>query len=129
MTTQITNGIKISVVSVYRPDYYNPTLLERYVFSYTVTIENHNTFPVQLLSRHWYIFDANVRHYEVQGEGVLGIKPIIAANGKHEYSSWCSLQAELGSMHGTYEMLCLHDSQLFNVAIPNFPLIAPYRLN
>jgi len=48
---------------------------QRYVFSYTVTIENHGEIPAKLLTRHWYITDADGNVQEVEGDGVVGEQP------------------------------------------------------
>ena len=37
----------------------------RFVFAYTITIENISSLPFQLLSRHWLIKDANKKVEEV----------------------------------------------------------------
>ncbi|MEI2824361.1 MAG: ApaG domain [Chitinophagaceae bacterium] len=55
MTSMISEGIKVSVETTYQPDFSNP-LQSEFVFSYHITIENHNAFPVKLHRRHWYIF-------------------------------------------------------------------------
>ena len=39
----------------------------RYVFAYTITIENCGNVPAQLLRRRWVITDANNRVQEVEG--------------------------------------------------------------
>ena len=58
MVSKISEGVKVSVETFYQPEYSNPITSE-YMFAYRITIENHNSFPVQLLRRHWYIFDSN----------------------------------------------------------------------
>ncbi|MFT5118668.1 MAG: ApaG protein, partial [Kiritimatiellia bacterium] len=50
---------------------------KRFVFAYTITIENVSDTPFQLVSRHWVIQDANLKVEEVYGEGVVGEQPII----------------------------------------------------
>ena len=70
MTAQVTNGVKITVKTNYREKYSNPDQ-EHFVFSYEITIENQNDFAVQLLRRHWEIFDSNGSLKEVDGEGVV----------------------------------------------------------
>ncbi|MFZ9661937.1 MAG: ApaG domain, partial [Chitinophagaceae bacterium] len=72
MISKVTEGVKVSVETFYQEDYSNPKM-EEYMFAYRITIENHNPFSVKLLSRHWYIFDSNASHSEVEGEGVIGV--------------------------------------------------------
>ena len=74
MVSKISEGVTISVETFYQPDYSNPQESE-FMFAYRITIENNNTFPVQLLRRHWYIFDSDSTYREVEGEGVIGIQP------------------------------------------------------
>ena len=50
-----------------------------YAFGYEITIHNQSGDDVQLMDRHWLISDANGQQTEVQGQGVVGQQPIIAA--------------------------------------------------
>ncbi len=50
-------------------------------FAYTITISNDSDLPVQLLSRHWIITDADNEVQEVRGEGVVGEQPVIPPAG------------------------------------------------
>jgi len=128
MVTEITEGIKVSVEAVYQPEYSNPES-EHFMFAYKITIENLGDFSVQLLRRHWYIFDSNNNHREVEGEGVIGQQPIISPGEKYEYVSGCNLKSDIGSMEGSYQMLREIDGETFDVSIPKFPLIADHKLN
>jgi ApaG protein len=103
MESAVTEGIKISVEQFYQPDYSNPQQRE-FMFAYRVSIENNNSYSVQLLRRHWYIKDSSTEKREVEGEGVIGVQPIIAPNEKYQYISGCNLKSELGQMYGTYLM-------------------------
>lgn len=128
MVSRVTEGIKVSVESFYQPDYSNP-LNNEFMFAYRITIENRNTFPVKLLRRHWYIFDSNASHREVEGEGVVGVQPQIQAGEKYQYISGCNLKSELGRMHGTYLMEDMHAKKQFSVDIPLFDMVVPFKLN
>ena len=128
MVAQITEGIKVSVETTYQPEYSNPAN-EHFMFAYKIHIENLSHFSVQLLNRHWAIFDSNGSAREVAGEGVVGQQPIIEPGEFHEYVSGCNLQTEMGTMCGTYEMKRLVDDEHFEVNIPKFLLEAPYKLN
>ncbi len=75
MVTKITDGVKISVETIYQPEYSNPAN-EHFMFAYRVNIENMTENSVQLLNRHWHIFDSNGTKREVKGEGVVGLQPI-----------------------------------------------------
>ena len=128
MVTQITEGVKISVESVYQKEYSNPDN-EHYMFAYRISIENLGTDTIQLLRRHWNIFDSNGTRREVDGEGVVGLQPVIAPGESHEYMSGCNLQTDMGYMEGEYQMMREMDGLIFEADIPRFILAAPYRLN
>jgi ApaG protein len=128
MVTQTTEGVKISVETVYQADYSNPSN-EHFMFAYKIQIENLGDQAIQLMNRHWLIFDSNGTHREVEGQGIVGQQPILKAGQKHEYVSGCNLKTEIGTMAGTYEMRRLSDSTTFLVNIPSFSLITPYKLN
>lgn len=86
--------------------------------------------PVKLLSRHWYIFDSIQIQREVEGEGVIGLQPVIKPGDTFEYTSWCPLQSALGKMHGHYSFLELSDvGHKIQVEIPEFVLVASFVLN
>lgn len=128
MVTKITDGVKISVETIYQPEYSNPAN-EHFMFAYRVYIENMTENSVQLLNRHWHIFDSNGTKREVEGEGVVGLQPIIEPGDNHEYVSGCNLKTDMGSMKGSYEMKRIVDGRKFRVNIPEFYLIAPYKMN
>lgn len=128
MISKISEGVKISVETFYQPEYSNP-LNSEYMFAYQITIENNNTFPVKLLSRHWYIYDSNGSMREVKGEGVVGIQPIIPAAGSYQYTSGSNLRTEMGKMHGSYLLENTYNHNSFIVTIPSFDLVAPLKMN
>ncbi len=128
MQTLITSGVKISVENFYQDDYSNP-LESKYVFAYRITIENLNAFSIQLMRRHWFIIDSNTVAKEVEGEGVIGKQPTLNPGEVHQYISWSELQTEVGKMYGYYLMKDLSTDSLFKVSIPEFKLIAPFKLN
>lgn len=128
MVSEITKGVRITVGTQYQEEFSNPDNMH-FIFSYTVIIENMNDFAVQLLRRHWYIFDSSGEQTEVEGEGVVGEQPILAPGQVYEYQSACNLTSDVGKMNGTYTMLRLEDGAFFEVLIPEFQLIVPYKLN
>lgn len=128
MPFKVTAGVKVSVECFFQPDYSNPSNGE-FMFAYRITIENGNPFPVQLISRHWYIFDSNMQRREVEGEGVVGVQPVIQPSDSYQYVSGCNLKTELGKMYGTYQMIDLDTHRSFTVSIPEFVMIAPMKLN
>jgi len=117
----MTRGIRVHVESRHSPDHSRPAL---WFFLYTVTIANHGTETVQLLSRHWIIQDANGRIEEVRGPGVVGDQPILAPGEAYEYTSGCPLPTPFGSMHGTYQMVT-KGGERFDAEIAEFVLREP----
>ncbi|MGA9652091.1 MULTISPECIES: Co2+/Mg2+ efflux protein ApaG [Pedobacter] len=128
MVTAITDGVKVSVETIYQPEYSNPAN-EHFMFAYRVEISNLSDYPVQLMRRQWFIFDSNSSSREVEGEGVVGLQPIIEPGESHVYVSGCNLKTDMGSMQGKYLMKRIVDDAEFDVDIPEFQLVAPYRLN
>ena len=128
MVSLISEGVKVSVEVYYQPDNSNPLQTE-YMFAYRISIENHNSFPVKLHRRHWYIFDSNGSYKEVEGEGVVGVQPSLAPGESYQYVSGCNLNTEMGRMNGTYQMENLHSKKMFEVNIPAFEMIVPFKAN
>ncbi len=128
MTSKISEGIEVSIETFFQKDYSNP-LQNEFMFAYRITIENHNSFPVKLLRRYWEIHDSNSEHREVEGEGVVGVQPLIMPGKQYQYVSGCHLKSEMGKMHGYYTMENLETKELIQVNIPPFKMIAPVKLN
>jgi ApaG protein len=82
-----------------------------------------------LLSRKWIIFDSIGVQSEVNGEGVIGVQPIIKPGEVYRYDSYCPIKSDIGYMKGIYQMKRINDNSLFEVQIPLFELITPCRLN
>ncbi len=128
MVTQITKGIKVSVESSFEGTYYKESKLH-YAFEYSVKIENQSKELVQLDSRHWVILDSLNEEETVDGEGVIGKKPVLKPGQSHTYTSGCLLASPYGAMYGYYRMINLNSTKKFNVMIPVFKLSALFSLN
>lgn len=128
MVTAITQGIKISVETMYQDEYSNPAN-EQFMFAYRIEIENLSDFTIQLLRRQWFIFDSNGTVREVEGPGVVGVQPVLEPGQVHAYVSGCQLTTDVGSMQGNFSMIRVATEAPFKVDIPAFALITPYRLN
>ncbi|WP_310554783.1 Co2+/Mg2+ efflux protein ApaG [Flavobacterium sp.] len=128
MVTQITRGIKISVLTSFEGTYFKNHKMH-FAFSYHITIENHSKDSVQLVARHWDIYDAlNYVEY-VDGEGVIGKKPVLKPGESHTYSSGCLLCSPFGTMLGHFNMINFTTTRNFKVQVPAFRLSAPFALN
>jgi ApaG protein len=128
MVTQITRGIKISVLTNFEGTYFKNHKMH-FAFSYHITIENHSKDSVQLTTRHWEIYDALNQIEFVDGEGVIGKKPVIKPGETHTYSSGCLLCAPIGAMNGYFEMINFTTTKSFKVIVPSFRFSAPFALN
>jgi len=128
MVTAITEGIKISVDTIYQDEHSNPEN-GHFMFAYRISIENLTDFEIQLMRRQWFIFDSNGTVREVEGEGVVGVQPIIMPGDSYSYVSGCNLKTDIGSMRGRYLMRRTLDDLEFLVEIPEFELVVPFRLN
>lgn len=128
MVSQITRGIKISVLTNFEGTYFKNHKIH-FAFSYEITIENHSKDSVQLVSRHWEIFDSLNDLETVDGEGVIGKKPVLKPGESHSYSSGCLLSSPFGAMRGWFNMVNFTTTRSFRVIVPNFRLSAPFALN
>lgn len=128
MVSQITRGIKISVLTAFEGTYFKNHKIH-FAFSYEITIENHSKDSVQLNSRHWEIFDSLNDMETVDGEGVIGKKPVLKPGESHNYSSGCLLASPFGSMRGHFNMVNFTSTKSFKVIVPTFRLSAPFALN
>lgn len=119
--------IKVSAQPKYLTEQSEPAR-NRYVFAYTITIENAGTTAAQLISRHWIITDAMGHVQEVRGEGVVGEQPLLAPGERFQYTSGAVLETPVGTMQGSYQMLA-DDGERFDAQIPLFRLAVPNVLH
>ena len=118
----VTRGVRIIVTPSYLPEHSDP-LERRFVFAYRIRIANESDRWVKLLSRRWIIVDSQGERQEVVGEGVIGAQPELDPGQSFEYSSYCPLGTEWGTMEGEYTMR-IDDDSTFQVAIGRFFLVA-----
>ena len=128
MVTQITRGIKISVLTSFEGTYFKNYKVN-FAFSYQITIENHSKDSVQLISRCWEIFDSLNDKETVIGEGVVGKKPVLKPGESHTYKSGCLLSSPFGAMRGYFNMINFTSTKNFKVIVPSFKLSTPFALN
>jgi ApaG protein len=117
-----TEQVTVTVRPVYLDDR-SDVLARRFVFAYFIDIVNNGPAEVQLLRRHWFITDADGQVEEVEGEGVVGQRPVIPPGGAHRYNSFCVLKTFEGTMEGTY-LMQRENGERFRVQIPRFHLRA-----
>lgn len=119
--------IRIDVATNYVVDQSEPDV-GKYVFVYTITIENLGDIPAKLLSRHWVITDANGKVQEVTGDGVVGEQPLLHPGETFRYSSGAVLETPVGAMEGSYRMEADNGIN-FEAPIPPFTLAVPGMLH
>lgn len=120
-------GIVVRVRPEYLPERSNP-VQPMYFFSYEVNISNTGDLAARLVSRYWRIRDAYGRIEEVRGPGVIGKQPRLEPGDSFQYTSFCPLPTEFGTMEGTYHMV-LDNGTTFDAPIPGFQLISPQAVN
>jgi len=99
MVSLTTHNIKVSAETFYQEKLSKPEVNE-FLFTYRITIENNGSKTVQLLKRVWNVTN----------------------RGMH-------LKTEIGKMTGTYFMHQLIDNKILEIQIPEFKLVAPFKLN
>ena len=128
MVQQVTRGIKISVETIFEGTFYKNYKMH-FAYGYKIKIENQSKDSVQLMERHWKIKDSLNLTETVDGEGVIGKKPVLKPGESHTYTSGCLLASPFGSMSGYYRMVNFTTTKKFKVKVPTFKLSAPFALN
>lgn len=118
-----TFAIEITAQPIYRLEQSDPTI-QKFVWSYEITIANKSEEIIQLLNRYWRIADSKGKVEEVYGAGVIGLQPLIKPSRTFSYTSFCQLATPQGTMEGHYVMQDLSEMH-FTVQIPRFILSAP----
>ena len=126
MFEQETAGILVRVEPHFLPDESEPDE-HRFVWSYTIEIENRSPDSVQLISRFWRLTDANGVTQEVTGAGVVGQQPVIPPGQCFRYTSAAPLAAPSGVMMGAYSMIRVDSGEEFDIAVPLFALDSPHE--
>ncbi len=117
-----TRQIYIFVTPQYLQEQSNPED-NKFVFAYTVYMENRGSIAARLLTRHWIITDSEGKTEEVRGPGVVGEHPHLKPGESFQYTSGAILQTPVGSMMGSYQMRD-ENGELFDAVIPAFTLSA-----
>jgi ApaG protein len=125
MYEQITRGIRVRVRPCFLESQSDPDD-GRFVWAYTVRIENNSDDTVRLRTRYWRITDAKGLTEEVRGDGVVGEQPVIQPGEGYEYTSGAPLATPSGMMVGRYGMETA-TGEKFEVNIPPFSLDSPHE--
>ena len=127
MAKKIHYHVTVAAQAFFLEEQSNPDR-DRYVFAYTVQVQNQGNIAAKLLSRHWIITDANGKVEEIRGEGVVGEQPYLRPGEGFQYTSGAILETSVGSMKGSYQMLA-DDGVTFDADIPAFVLSIPRTLH
>ena len=128
MVQLITRGIRVSVEVFFEGTYFKDYKLN-YSYAYQITIHNQGKEAVQLQSRHWEIIDSLRPKTIIDGEGVIGKKPVISAGKSYTYKSGCLVTSSVGAMDGHYNFINLATTKKFRVYIPKFKLSPAFAMN
>ena len=118
-----TRDVVVRVKTNYLAEQSDP-IESRYVWAYTIEIENHSDETVQLVSRRWRITDGRNKTEEVSGAGVIGEQPRLKPREAFRYTSGCPLTTPSGEMRGAYQMLT-DTGEAFEAEVPAFSLHLP----
>jgi len=136
----ITHSIRVRVRPTYLNDHSEPREA-KFVWAYSIELQNQSLATVQLMNRHWLITDALGKTEEVKGPGVIGKQPILQPGERFNYSSFSHLKTDSGFMRGTFEMKLieaedettkgasfqLNENSLFIIDVPTFSLDSFYK--
>lgn len=115
--------MRINATAFFLPEESDPDD-RKFLFGYTIVIQNEGDHPVQLISRYWRIIDANGKEEEVRGPGVVGQTPRLEPGESFKYQSFCPLKTPWGTMEGEYQMR-RDDGTKFQAKIGRFYLTSP----
>jgi ApaG protein len=127
VSSTTTHGITVQVTAMFLPERSAPQQ-SQFLFAYHITISNTGNETAQLLRRHWVITDAEGEVQEVRGDGVVGEQPVLVPGAHFEYTSYCPLKTNVGTMHGSYTMVRPNGAS-FEAQIAPFTLAVPNALN
>ncbi|WP_409433202.1 Co2+/Mg2+ efflux protein ApaG [Litorimonas sp. RW-G-Af-16] len=125
MFEQRTNDVIVRVEPEYLAEQSSHTD-SRYIWAYTVEIDNQSNEDLQVTGRFWQIADSRGHVQEVRGSGVVGEKPVVKAGEVFRYTSGAPLTAPSGMMRGTYRVENTSGTS-FDVDIPAFVLDSPHE--
>ncbi|MDD1793876.1 Co2+/Mg2+ efflux protein ApaG [Enterovibrio sp. ZSDZ42] len=123
----VNNKFMVRVVTHYAEEQSEPDK-KRYVFSYTITIENNGDRDAQLLRRKWLVTDSNGKKLVIEGDGVVGEQPHIRAGEQYTYTSGTVIETPVGAMQGFYTMVDLNSKE-FDIEVMPFRLALPNILH
>ena len=128
LNSKTTNGINVSAQPKYLgvQEEADSTL---HVFTYRIQIQNNSPYKYRVVRRSWEIFDSLMPNQSVEGDGVIGKKPIILPGDSFSYESFCLIEGDYGFMQGHYSMHNMDLNEVIKIYIPRFNLLSTSFLN
>lgn len=125
MFEQRTGDVVVRVEPEYLAEQSSPSD-GRFIWAYTVEIDNQSPDDLRVTGRYWHIADSRGQVQEVRGQGVVGEKPVVKAGEQFRYTSGAPLSAPSGMMSGTYRVEP-ESGDAYDVEIPVFVLDSPFE--
>ena len=95
------HNVLVEATPRFAPEHSDPKQ-GRWIFIYSIRIENQSDGPIRILVRHWEIVDADGDMNIIDDEGVVGCQPRLDPGESFEYESFCALPTAWGTMEGHY---------------------------
>jgi ApaG protein len=111
----ISNGVKISIAP-----FYKARSFKEYLWEYRVYIHNLRDKKIQIIGREFVIVGSNGIVNKIEGDGIVGEKPIVDSGAHYMYVSATPLNSSSGIMYGNY--IVSSGDSVFKIAIPSFSL-------
>jgi len=122
---QRTKDVVVRVEPEFLDDQSSPSD-SRFIWAYTVEIDNQGAKDLTVTERFWQIADSRGQVQEVRGAGVVGEKPVVRPGEVFRYTSGAPLTAPSGMMRGSYKVEA-PDGESYEVGIPTFLLDSPHE--
>lgn len=122
---QRTQGVVVRVEPEFLAEQSNPSD-SRFIWAYTVEIDNQSGRDLTVTDRFWQIADSRGQVQEVRGAGVVGETPMVRSGETFRYTSGAPLTAPSGMMRGSYTMRT-ESGESFDIEVPTFLLDSPHE--
>ena len=122
---QRTEDVIVRVAPEFLAEQSNPRD-SRFIWAYTVEIDNQSGRDLTVTDRFWQIADSRGQVQEVRAAGVVGETPMVKSGETFRYTSGAPLTAPSGMMRGSYTMQS-EDGESFDIVVPTFLLDSPHE--
>ena len=122
---QRTKNVIVRVEPEFLAEQSNPSE-SRFIWAYTVEIDNQSGGDLTVTDRFWQIADSGGQVHEVRAAGVVGETPKVKAGEVFRYTSGAPLTAPSGMMRGSYTVRS-ESGESFDIIVPTFLLDSPHE--